>query len=212
LKQEDTSALIAGIVNLEKHIETIKSFGLPFVVAINNFITDTDNEIKAILDWCEENSHPAALCEVWEHGGKGGVDLAKKVLTIIDEEQNQFQHLYDTNASIKQKIFNIANKVYGATGVEYTSKAEKQILEFEQLGWSKLPICMAKTQYSLTDEAHVLGRPKTFKITIRELKGSLGAGFIVALTGTIMTMPGLPKKPAALAMDVKDDGHVTGLY
>jgi formate--tetrahydrofolate ligase len=212
LKQEDTSALISGIVNLEKHIETIKSFGLPYVVAINKFITDTDNEIKAILDWCEEKSHPAALCEVWEHGGKGGVELAKKVLTIIDEEQNQFQHLYDTNASIKQKIFNIANKVYGATGVEYTKNAEKQILEFEELGWSKLPICMAKTQYSLTDEAHVLGRPKTFKITIRELKGSLGAGFIVALTGAIMTMPGLPKKPAALAMDVKDDGHVTGLY
>jgi formate--tetrahydrofolate ligase len=159
-----------------------------------------------------ENSHPAAICEVWEHGGKGGIDLAEKLLKTIDEEQNQFQHLYDTASSIKQKIFNIANIVYGASGVQYTSKAEKQMNDFEQFGWSQLPICMAKTQYSLTDDAHALGRPENFTITIREFKISLGAGFIVALTGNIMTMPGLPKKPAALAMDVNDEGHSSGLF
>jgi formate--tetrahydrofolate ligase len=212
LQQENTAALISGFSNLKKHIETIKSFGLPYVVAINKFITDTDKEIKAILDWCQENSHPAAPCEVWEHGGKGGIDLAEKLLKTIDEEQNQFQHLYDTASSIKQKIFNIANIVYGASGVQYTSKAEKQMNDFEQFGWSQLPICMAKTQYSLTDDAHVLGRPENFTITIREFKISLGAGFLVALTGNIMTMPGLPKKPAALAMDVNDEGLATGLF
>ncbi|MGM0873902.1 MAG: formate--tetrahydrofolate ligase [Bacillota bacterium] len=212
LQQENTSAVLIGIANLKKHIETIKSFGLPYVVSINKFITDMDNEIKAILDWCKEDAHPATLCEVWEHGGKGGVDLAKKVLSIINQEQNQFHYLYDIEDSIKQKIFNLASKVYGATGVQYTSKAENQIREFDQVGWSQLPICMAKTQYSLTDEANVLGRPENFTITIRELKVSLGAGFIVALTGNIMTMPGLPKKPAALAMDVKDDGLATGLF
>ncbi|OAS86083.1 MULTISPECIES: formate--tetrahydrofolate ligase [Metabacillus] len=212
LQQENTAALILGFSNLKKHIETIKSFGLPYVVAINKFITDTDKEIKTILDWCHDNSHPAALCEVWEHGGKGGIDLAKKLLKTIDEEQNQFKHLYDTASSIKQKIFNIANIVYGATGVQYTSKAEKQMNDFDQFGWSQLPICMAKTQYSLTDEAHVLGRPENFTITIREFKISLGAGFIVAITGNIMTMPGLPKKPAALSMDVNDEGLATGLF
>lgn len=212
LQKENTSAVLLGIANLKKHIETIKGFGLPYVVTINKFTTDMDNEIKAILDWCEEEAHPAALCEVWEHGGKGGIDLAKKVLTIINQEQNQFHYLYDIEASIKQKIFNIASKVYGATGVQYTSKAENQIREFDQQGWSQLPICMAKTQYSLTDEANILGRPENFTITIRELKVSLGAGFIVALTGNIMTMPGLPKKPAALAMDVKDNGLATGLF
>jgi formate--tetrahydrofolate ligase len=212
LQQENTAALISGFSNLQKHIETIKSFGLPYVVAINKFITDTDKEIKAILDWCQEYSHPAALCEVWEHGGKGGIDLAEKLLKTIDEEQNQFQHLYDTASSIKQKIFNIANIVYGASGVQYTSKAEKQMNDFEQFGWSQLPICMAKTQYSLTDDAHVLSRPENFTITIREFKISLGAGFIVALTGNIMTMPGLPQKPAALAMDVNDEGQASGLF
>jgi formate--tetrahydrofolate ligase len=212
LQQENSAALISGFSNLKKHIETIKSFGLPYVVAINKFITDTDKEIKATLDWCQENSHPAAICEVWEHGGKGGIDLAEKLLKTIDEEQNQFQHLYDTASSIKQKIFNIANIVYGASGVQYTSKAEKQMNDFEQFGWSQLPICMAKTQYSLTDDAHALGRPENFTITIREFKISLGAGFIVALTGNIMTMPGLPKKPAALAMDVNDEGHSSGLF
>ncbi|KKI88704.1 formate--tetrahydrofolate ligase [Bacillus sp. SA1-12] len=212
LQHEDTAALMAGVANLTKHIETIKSFGLPYVVAINKFTTDTEKEIKGILEWCKENSHPSALCEVWEHGGKGGIELARKLLEIIESEQNKFQYLYSTSSSIKQKIFHIATIVYGASGVQYTSKAEKQISEFEKLGWGHLPICMAKTQYSLTDEAHILGRPENFMITIRECKVSLGAGFIVALTGSIMTMPGLPKKPAALAMNVTDEGLATGLF
>ncbi|QGQ46600.1 formate--tetrahydrofolate ligase [Metabacillus sediminilitoris] len=212
LLQENTTALMNGIANLNKHIETIKGFGLPYVVAINKFITDTDDEINAVIDWCDKEAHPQALCEVWEHGGKGGIDLANKVLSIIDSKENHFHQLYDQNESIKEKIMSIASKVYGATGVQYTSIAERQIKEFEQLGWSELPICMAKTQYSLTDQAHLVGRPENFTLTIREFKISLGAGFIVALTGNIMTMPGLPKKPAALAMDVNEAGFATGLF
>lgn len=212
LLQENTAALMNGIANLNKHIETIKGFGLPYVVAINKFITDTDDEINAVIDWCDKEAHPQALCEVWEHGGKGGIDLANKVLSIIDSKENHFHQLYDQNESIKEKIMSIASKVYGATGVQYTSIAERQIKEFEQLGWSELPICMAKTQYSLTDQAHLVGRPENFTLTIREFKISLGAGFIVALTGNIMTMPGLPKKPAALSMDVNEAGFATGLF
>jgi formate--tetrahydrofolate ligase len=212
LLQENTTALMNGIANLNKHIETIKGFGLPYVVAINKFITDTDDEINAVIDWCDKEAHPQALCEVWEHGGKGGIDLANKVLSIIDSKENHFHQLYDQNESIKEKIMSIASKVYGATGVQYTSIAERQIKEFDQLGWSELPICMAKTQYSLTDQAHLVGRPENFTLTIREFKISLGAGFIVALTGNIMTMPGLPKKPAALAMDVSEAGFATGLF
>lgn len=212
LLQENTTALMNGIANLNKHIETIKGFGLPYVVAINKFITDTDDEINTVIDWCDKEAHPQALCEVWEHGGKGGIDLANKVLSIIDSKENHFHQLYDQNESIKGKIMSIASKVYGATGVQYTSIAERQIKEFEQLGWSELPICMAKTQYSLTDQAHLVGRPENFTLTIREFKISLGAGFIVALTGNIMTMPGLPKKPAALAMDVNEAGFATGLF
>jgi formate--tetrahydrofolate ligase len=212
LLQENITALMNGIANLNKHIETIKGFGLPYVVAINKFITDTDDEVNAVIDWCDKEAHPQALCEVWEYGGKGGIDLANKVLSIIDSKENHFHQLYDQNESIKEKIMSIASKVYGASGVQYTSIAERQIKEFEQLGWSELPICMAKTQYSLTDQAHLVGRPENFTLTIREFKISLGAGFIVALTGNIMTMPGLPKKPAALAMDVDDAGFATGLF
>ncbi|PGT83091.1 formate--tetrahydrofolate ligase [Bacillus sp. AFS040349] len=212
LQQENTDALIKGIANLKKHIETIKSFGLPYVVAINKFVSDTEAEITELLNWSDQEGHPAVICEVWGHGGNGGVELAEKVLKIIEEGENSFQFLYKDEDSIEQKIFNIASKVYGATGVQFTNKAKKQIQEFEFLGWSNLPICMAKTQYSLTDDASVLGRPESFTITIRELKGSLGAGFIVALTGDIMTMPGLPFEPAALNMDVSVDGKATGLF
>ncbi|UHA58200.1 formate--tetrahydrofolate ligase [Metabacillus litoralis] len=212
LQQENKDALIKGIANLKKHIETIKSFGLPYIVAINKFATDTEDEITELLNWSNKEGHPAVLCEVWEHGGNGGVELAEKVLKIIEEQENTFQFLYKDEDSIEQKIFNIASKVYGATGIQFTNKAKKQIQEFERLGWNNLPICMAKTQYSLTDDASVLGRPESFTITIRELKGSLGAGFIVAITGDIMTMPGLPSEPAALNMDVSADGKATGLF
>ncbi len=212
LKNEDTRALTDGIRNLEKHIETIKSFGVPYVVAVNKFMTDTEKEVKVILDWCEGKQHPAVLSEVWERGGEGGIDLAKKVLSVIEKEENHFQFLYKTDESIEEKIFKIANKVYGAAKVQYTDKAMKQIKDFVRLGWDDLPICMAKTQYSLTDDPNVLGRPESFTITIRELKVSLGAGFIVALTGNIMTMPGLPAKPAALEMDVSEDGKALGLF
>ncbi len=212
LKEENVEALLNGVANLKKHIDTIESFGLPYVVAINKFITDTDGEIRALLDWCGEYEHPSVLCEVWEHGGKGGIQLAEKVLNVIDQKPNNFRFLYREEDTINQKIFNIVSKVYGATGVQYTSKAKKQMEEYEKYGWGAFPICMAKTQYSLTDEATILGKPENFTITIREFKISRGAGFIVALAGNIMTMPGLPSKPAALLMDVTNDGNATGLF
>ncbi|QNG61537.1 formate--tetrahydrofolate ligase [Bacillus sp. PAMC26568] len=212
LGQSDKEAMLAGAENLAKHIESIQSFGLPYVVAVNRFITDSEEETAALMKWCEEHSHPAALTEVWEKGGAGGIKLAEKVLETIDQEENQFDFLYDLNDSIKDKITKVAQTVYGAKCVDFSSKAEKQIKEFEGYGWSNLPVCMAKTQYSLSDQPELLGRPKDFTLTIRELKPSIGAGFIVCLTGDIMTMPGLPKKPAALSMNVDDFGKATGLF
>ncbi|APH04684.1 formate--tetrahydrofolate ligase [Bacillus weihaiensis] len=212
LKNENIQALKEGIPNLQKQIETIQSFGLPYVVAINKFLMDTDSEISTLLDWCYEEKHPAVLCEVWEHGGQGGVRLAEKVLETIDQSQNQFHYLYKEEDTIKQKIFTISSEVYGATSVQYTSKALKQIIEYEKFGWGELPVCIAKTQYSLTDEPTILGKPENFSITIRELKISKGAGFIVALAGNIMTMPGLPSKPAALNMNVTEEGYAVGLF
>ncbi|MFC0271694.1 formate--tetrahydrofolate ligase [Metabacillus herbersteinensis] len=212
LTNENVTALGKGIENLQKHIETIKAFGLPYVVAINKFVIDTENEVLTLLTWCNENDHPVSLTEVWEKGGKGGLQLAEMVINIIDNSQNNFTPLYNTKDSIKEKILEIARTVYGAKSVDYTTKAEKQIKEFEKFGWSTFPICMAKTQYSLSDSSQKLGRPRDFTVTIREFKPSIGAGFIVALTGEIMTMPGLPKKPAALNMNVTDKGQATGLY
>lgn len=212
LKEENVEALSKGLENLQKHIETVQAFGLPFVVAINRFVTDTEKEVKKIETWCAEHSYPVALTEVWEKGGEGGIELAKKVLDVIETGENHFAPIYDLSTSIDDKVKTIARTVYGAKDVEFSSKAKKQIRAFEKFGWGNLPICMAKTQYSLSDDPTLLGRPTDFTITIREFRPSIGAGFIVALTGDVMTMPGLPKKPAALNMDVTGEGKAVGLF
>ncbi|MED3795716.1 formate--tetrahydrofolate ligase [Niallia alba] len=212
LAMENTEALRAGFANLQKHVESIKEFGLPFVVAINKFITDTESEINVLKELCEQANIPVALTEVWEKGGEGGLELAQKILAILEKNEHTFQNLYSLESTIEEKILAIATKIYGANRVEYSSKAKKQIADFEKFGWGNLPICMAKTQYSLSDEPSLIGRPEGFSITIREFKPSIGAGFLVALTGDVMTMPGLPKKPAALNMDVDEDGKAVGLF
>ncbi|WP_082686850.1 formate--tetrahydrofolate ligase [Bacillus sp. FJAT-27445] len=212
LGKENIAALTLGFANLKKHIDTIKEFGLPPVVAINRFVTDTEEEAKALLAWCEKENVPAALTEVWEKGGEGGIDLAEKVLKAIEETENNFQPLYDLADPIDEKVRTIVQKVYGGEDVEFSSKAKKQLEDFEKLGWSNLPVCMAKTQYSLSDNPTLLGKPSGFTVTVREFKPSIGAGFIVALTGEVMTMPGLPKKPAAMNMDVDDKGNAVGLF
>lgn len=211
LAKENVEALKKGFENLEKHIENVKKFNLPYVVAINKFNTDTKAEIEALETWAKENGHEVSLSDVWALGSKGGVDLAEKVVKKIDENKSEFKFLYDVNDTIKNKITTIAKEIYGADGVEFSSTALTQIKTFEANGWDKLPICMAKTQYSFSDNPKLLGRPSGFMINIRELKPSIGAGFIVALTGDVMTMPGLPKEPAALKMDVIDD-KVIGLF
>ncbi|MCM3361723.1 MULTISPECIES: formate--tetrahydrofolate ligase [Bacillaceae] len=212
LSLENTEALKTGFANLQKHVESIQEFGLPFVVAINKFVTDTEAEIEVLKQLCEQAQIPVALTEVWENGGDGGVELAKKVLAILEQKEQKFEHIYPLDASIEEKIHTIASKIYGAKSVEYSSKAKKQIADFEKYGWANLPICMAKTQYSLSDDPSLIGRPQGFSITIREFKPSIGAGFLVALTGDVMTMPGLPKKPAALKMDVDENGKAIGLF
>ncbi len=212
LQEPDKEAMLAGASNLAKHIESIEQFGLPYTVAINRFTSDADEEIEALLDWCAAHSHPAALSEVWEKGGAGGMELAEKVIQTIAENKNQFSHLYDLADSIEAKVEKVAKTVYGAKAVEFSSKAKKQLKEYDGYGWSNLPVCMAKTQYSLSDQPELIGRPEDFTLTIRELKPSIGAGFIVCLTGDIMTMPGLPKKPAALGMSVNADGKAAGLF
>jgi formate--tetrahydrofolate ligase len=212
LLKENIPALTLGFANLQKHIETIKSFGLPVVVAINKFITDTEAEVKTLLEWCGREGVQAALTEVWEKGGKGGIDLAEKLLKIIEKEENNFHPLYELSDSIENKVQTIVQKVYGGKDVEFSTKAKKQLTEFEQFGWSNLAVCMAKSQYSLSDDPAKLGRPTDFTVTVREFKPSIGAGFIVALTGEVMTMPGLPKKPAALNMDIDENGNVKGLF
>ncbi|MDE3839300.1 formate--tetrahydrofolate ligase [Bacillus methanolicus] len=212
LKKEDIGALTQGFANLKKHIETIESFGLPYVVAINKFHTDTDLEIQTLLNLCRGENIPVSLTEVWEKGGAGGVDLAQTVLRVIEEKEANFSPLYDLSEPLEEKIRTIVQKVYGGKDVEFSPKAKKQLIEFEANGWGNLPVCMAKTQYSLTDNPGKLGRPTDFTITVRELKPSIGAGFIVALTAEVMTMPGLPKQPAALKMDVDENGRAVGLF
>jgi len=209
---ENVKALIKGLSNLEKHIDTIKEFGLPYVVAINSFVTDTDNETKALSEYLESNGHPWSLSEVWEKGGEGAIDLAKKVIHEIDTKENNFKRMYDQEDDLATKIEKVAKKVYGAEGVEFTSQAKIQLRRFKKQGWDNLSVCMAKTQYSLSDNPKLLGRPTGFTVTIRELRPSIGAGFIVALTGDVMTMPGLPKKPAALSMDIDENGVAQGLF
>lgn len=212
LKEANAQAVLEGIHNLEKHIETVQAFGLPYIVAVNRFITDTKEEIQAIENWCETNGHPVKAVNVWEEGGAGGVALAEELTTLIEKNENSFSYLYEEQDPIEEKLSKVAKVVYGADGVNLTSKARKQLAAIEKNGWAHLPVCMAKTQYSLSDDPALIGRPKGFTVTIRELKPSVGAGFIVALTGSILTMPGLPKKPAALEMDLLEDGSVTGLF
>ena len=210
---ENIESLENGIQNIQKHIENItKLFKLPAVVAINKFPLDTEAELQLVKDKCKELGVNVALSEVWAKGGEGGEELAKEVLRLIDENEGKFEFAYDENQPIKEKINAIATKIYGADGVDYTPNAEKQILEIEKIGYDKLPICMAKTQYSLTDDQTKLGRPTGFKITVRNIKVSAGAGFLVALTGEIMTMPGLPKAPAAEKIDVDSTGKIAGLF
>ncbi len=212
LQTENLEALHRGLANLKKHMETLDQFNVPYVVAVNRFVTDSDLEIDTLMKWCENQSVKVSLTDVWAKGGQGGVDLAEKVLREIEENKKEFTPLYELSDSLQSKIDTIAKKVYGAGEVDYTVKARKQLDQFEEQGWGVLPICMAKTQYSLSDDPSKLGRPEDFTITIRELKPKIGAGFIVALTGEVMTMPGLPKKPAALGMNVDEKGRATGLF
>lgn len=212
LNEENVEALLSGISNLERHIDTVKTFGVPYVVAINSFISDTAAETKALADYLEKNNHPWSLSEVWAKGGKGAEDLAQKVIHEINTKENNFTRMYDQTDDLKTKIEKIVTKVYGGNGVEFSSKAKLQLKKFKRLGWDNLSVCMAKTQYSVSDNPKLLGRPTDFTITIRELRPSIGAGFIVALTGDVMTMPGLPKEPAALKMDIDKDGNAKGLF
>ncbi|MFJ7954256.1 formate--tetrahydrofolate ligase [Lysinibacillus sp. NPDC096418] len=208
---ENVDALLKGIANLAKHVETVRAFGVEPIIALNRFITDTEAELEAVLNWCKEQNVRIARTNVWEEGGQGGLALAKEVLTVIEEENN-FAPLYEVTDSIEEKVRTIVQKVYGGKDVNFTDQAKKQIAQIEKFGWDVLPICMAKTQYSLSDQPSLLGRPEGFTITIREVIPKLGAGFLVCLTGDIMTMPGLPKVPAALRMDVDNDGNAVGLF
>ena len=212
LNTENIEALKKGISNLEKHIENLQKYGVPVVVTLNAFVTDTEAEINFVRDFCTERNCEFALSEVWEKGGEGGIELAKAVLNTLENKESNFAPLYDVNLSIKEKISTIAKEIYGAADVVFASAASKQIDKLESLGFGNLPICMAKNQYSLSDDPTLLGRPKNFTMSIRDVYVSAGAGFIVVLTGAIMTMPGLPKKPAAYNIDVTDDGVITGLF
>lgn len=212
LNISNVDALNKGMKNLEKQIENIKAYGVPVVVAINKFITDSDEEVKAIEDFCKNIGVEVSLTEVWEKGGEGGIDLANKVIKTMETEPSNFKMIYDSEESIKDKILKIVQTIYGGKGVKYTPQALKQIAEIEKFNLDKLPICMAKTQYSLSDNPSLLGRPENFDITVKEVRVSNGAGFIVVLTGDVMTMPGLPKVPAANRMDIKDNGEIVGLF
>lgn len=212
LSNENLEALKAGIVNLEKHIENLQKFGVPIVVTLNRFVSDTDAELTFVKEFCENRGCEFALSEVWEKGGEGGLVLANKVLKTMEEKESHFKPLYEAELSIKEKIATIAKEIYGAEGVTYDQSAENAIQTIEALGYQELPICMAKNQYSLSDDPTKLGRPKNFTVHIREVYVSAGAGFVVAITGTVMTMPGLPKVPAAEGIDVNEDGVITGLF
>ena len=212
LAEENLDALAKGIVNLEKHIENIQKYGVPVIVTLNSFVTDTDAENAFIEKFCRERGCEFALSEVWEKGGEGGVDLAQKVLETLETKESDFHTLYNDELSLKDKIRTIAQEIYGAHDVVYEPAAEKQLAKIESMGFGCFPICMAKNQYSLSDDATKLGRPENFDIHIREVYVSAGAGFVVALTGAVMTMPGLPKVPAANGIDVTDDGKITGLF
>ena len=212
LSAENLDALKKGIVNLEKHIENLQKFGVPVVVTLNSFITDTKAETDYIEKFCKDRGCEFALSEVWEKGGEGGIELANRVLYTLENKESNFKVLYDDSLSLKEKIEKIAKEIYGADGVTYTAAAEKELKRITDLGMGDFPVCMAKTQYSLSDDAKKLGRPSGFKINVREVYASAGAGFVVAINGAIMTMPGLSKKPAAYGIDVDDNGVITGLF
>ena len=212
LEPENVEAVVTGLTNLDKHIENIQDvYGLPVVVAINKFPLDTDAEIEAVEKACKERGVEVVLSDVWANGGEGGIELAEKVMELA-EQDNSFSYVYDLEDSIEEKLTKIVQKVYGGKGIELTAPAKKQLKQLEELGYDKLPICMAKTQYSFSDDATLVGAPKDFTITIKNLKVSAGAGFIVALTGAVMTMPGLPKSPASERIDIDEEGNITGLF
>ncbi len=212
LVKEDLDALERGIANLEKHIENLQKYGVPIVVTLNSFVTDTEAEIRYVEDFCLERGCDFALSRVWEKGGEGGTDLAGKVLDVLENKKSSFRMLYEDDLSLKEKIETIAGEIYGADGVTYSNAASKELKRITDLGMGNFPVCMAKTQYSLSDDQNKLGRPEHFTVNVREVYVNAGAGFVVAVTGAIMTMPGLPKKPAANNIDVDPDGVITGLF
>ena len=212
LKDENLEALKKGIVNLEKHIENMQKYSVPVVVTLNSFVTDTENEYQFVKNFCEEKGCEFALSQVWEKGGEGGIALAEKVLDTLENKTSHFAPIYPDDMSLEDKISTVAREIYGADGVTYAPSALKSIRKFEEMGFGSLPVCMAKTQYSLSDDQTKLGRPQGFEINVRDAYVSAGAGFVVVLTGAIMTMPGLPKKPAADSIDVNNEGVITGLF
>jgi len=212
LKVENLDALKKGLPNLEAHIENMKQFGVPVVVALNRFVDDTDAELEIVETAVKKLGARLSLAEVWAKGGDGALDLADQVVDMIEHEKCDYHTLYDLDMPLKDKINTIATKVYGADGVDFEPKAAKMLKDLEAMGYGKMPVCMAKTQMSLSDDATVKGRPKGFKVTVREIRLSAGAGFVVAICGAIMTMPGLPKSPAAERIDVDDDGKIVGLF
>ena len=212
LGTENLEALERGIVNLEKHIENLQKYDVPVVVTLNSFISDTEKEIAYVKRFCEDRSCEFAISQVWEKGGEGGIALAEKVLETLEKKESHFHVLYEDERSLKDKINTVSREIYGAGGVVYTPAAEKQLKKLTELGFGSLPVCMAKTQYSLSDNPDLLGRPEGFEISVREAYVSAGAGFVVVLTGAVMTMPGLPKTPAAFTIDVTEEGRITGLF
>lgn len=212
LNEENVEALARGIVNLEKHIENLQKYGVPVVVTLNSFVTDTQAEISYVQEFCENRNCEFAIADVWGKGGEGGVLLAQKVLETLEGKESCFKPLYEDRLSLKEKIETVAGEIYGAKGVNFAPAALKQLKKLTELGFGNLPVCMAKTQYSLSDDPGLLGRPENFEINVREVYVSAGAGFVVVLTGAVMTMPGLPKKPAAFAIDVNEEGVITGLF
>ena len=212
LSAENVEALEKGIVNLEKHIENLQKYKVPVVVTLNSFVTDSEAEIAFVKQFCEERGCEFAISEVWEKGGEGGIALAEKVLKTLEEKESHFEPLYPSELPLTEKIETVAKEIYGAKGVNYTAAAKKQLAKLTELGFGDLPVCMAKTQYSLSDDPALLGRPENFDITVREAYVSAGAGFVVVLTGAVMTMPGLPKQPAAFGIDVDESGKITGLF
>ena len=212
LGKEDLAALSRGIVNLEKHIENLQKYGVPVIVTLNSFLTDTEAEYQYVKKFCQERDCEFALSEVWAKGGEGGIALAEKVLHTLERKESQFKVLYPDDMSLKDKIYTVASEIYGADGVTYAPAAERALKQITEMGFGNLPVCMAKTQYSLSDDQTKLGRPTGFTLNVRDAYVSAGAGFVVVLTGAIMTMPGLPKTPAANGIDVDDEGKITGLF